>query len=91
MSKIWVADPDTMTAVAARDAIASGAMTAEAYVTTCLDRIAAAEPDVKAWVHLDPDAALAQARTLDAHQATGAPLGPLHGVPVGIKDIIATA
>jgi Asp-tRNA(Asn)/Glu-tRNA(Gln) amidotransferase A subunit family amidase len=56
-----------------------------------LARIAAREPEVRAWTHLDPEHALEAARRLDAHQATGAPLGPLHGVPVGLKDIIDTA
>ena len=51
----------------------------------CLDRIAEREPSVKAWVHLDPELALAQARAAD--QATG---GLLRGVPIGVKDIIDT-
>jgi amidase len=60
---------------------------AERTVRAALERIQAREPEVGAWVWLDPQAALVQARALDA----GSPRGPLHGVPVGIKDIIATA
>ena len=44
-----------------------------------------------AWAHLDESHAMAQARALDAHRASGRPIGPLHGLPVGIKDIIDTA
>jgi Asp-tRNA(Asn)/Glu-tRNA(Gln) amidotransferase A subunit family amidase len=83
-------DPaDLGTAEAARR-IAAGALTSEALVTACLARIAAREPQVQAWIFLDPDLALAQARAADARQAEGRPIGPLHGVPVGIKDIIDT-
>jgi Asp-tRNA(Asn)/Glu-tRNA(Gln) amidotransferase A subunit family amidase len=57
----------------------------------CLDRIAAVEKDVRAFVHIDPEHALAQARALDERRRDGAAIGPLHGVPVGIKDIIDTA
>jgi Asp-tRNA(Asn)/Glu-tRNA(Gln) amidotransferase A subunit family amidase len=58
-----------------------------ALVQACLDRIAEREPVVGAWAHLDPEAALAQARARDAEP----PRSPLHGVPVGVKDIIDTA
>ena len=68
-----------------------GRVSAEDYVRACLERIAQAEPDVQAWAFIDPDHALAQARALDAYRLTGSPIGPLHGVPVGVKDIIDTA
>jgi Asp-tRNA(Asn)/Glu-tRNA(Gln) amidotransferase A subunit family amidase len=55
-------------------------------VRACLERIAEREPTVRAWAHLDPEAALAQARAADASK----PRSPLHGVPVGVKDIIDT-
>jgi Asp-tRNA(Asn)/Glu-tRNA(Gln) amidotransferase A subunit family amidase len=67
--------------------IRAGETTAEAVTRDCLARIEAREATVKAWAHLDPGAALAQARVLDA----APPRGALHGVPVGIKDIFATA
>ncbi len=75
--------------VAAR--IAARELSAVELVQACLDRIAAREPDVRAWQHLDPEHALAQARDADAALAAGRGGGPLHGVPVGIKDIIDTA
>lgn len=58
---------------------------------SCLDRIGASEDTVRAWTHLDPEQVLAQAYTADRRRAAGLPLGALHGIPVGIKDIIDTA
>ena len=79
-----------MTALAARDEIARGACKAVELVAACLERIAQREPDVQAWAHLDPDHAMRQAKAADAYRASGRPIGPLHGVPVGVKDIIDT-
>jgi Asp-tRNA(Asn)/Glu-tRNA(Gln) amidotransferase A subunit family amidase len=61
--------------------------TAEAKVAACLDRIALREATVEAWAFLDPEAALARARARDRESVRG----PLHGLPVGIKDIMDTA
>ena len=65
----------------------SRAITSEALVRACLDRIAADEPRIHAWAFLDPDRAIAAARAADA----APPRAPLLGLPVGIKDIIDTA
>jgi Asp-tRNA(Asn)/Glu-tRNA(Gln) amidotransferase A subunit family amidase len=75
--------------LSAADAIAqlsSGALTAEALTRACLDR-AAERASVKAWIWLDPEQALAQAREADR---AGRP-GLLAGLPIGVKDIIDTA
>lgn len=83
----------TLTWLSAREAgqrLRDGEVSSEALVTACLERIAAVDGDVRAWAHLDPEYALAQARMLDAVRAGGGPIGPLHGLPVGIKDIIDT-
>ncbi|SDD28102.1 aspartyl-tRNA(Asn)/glutamyl-tRNA(Gln) amidotransferase subunit A [Paracoccus isoporae] len=71
--------------------IASGAISAEAATAACLKRIAETEPELKAWAHVDGEHAMAQARALDARRKSGAQTGALHGVPVGIKDVIDTA
>lgn len=71
--------------------IRSGAATSEQVVAACLKQIEIREPEVQAWTFLDPAYALEQARAADRRQAAGLPLGPLHGVPVGLKDIIDTA
>ena len=57
----------------------------------CLDRITTREGEVQAWEHLDADLALTQAREADAAFRAGETPGPLHGVPVGVKDIFDTA
>lgn len=68
--------------------IADGALSSEDHVRACLARIEDTEPEVQAWAHLDPDFALEQARDADTQRMRGLPCGPLHGVAVGIKDII---
>ncbi len=70
--------------------ISRGALTAEDVTRACLDRIAQVDGEIGAFAHLDPDHALAQARALDEQKARGGALGPLHGVPVAIKDIVDT-
>jgi Asp-tRNA(Asn)/Glu-tRNA(Gln) amidotransferase A subunit family amidase len=60
-------------------------------VEACLARVRETDAQVEAWAFLDPDYALAQARAADDLRLSGQPTGPLHGVPVGIKDIIDTA
>ena len=82
---------DRLTAIEAAAEIARGAISAEDYTRACLERIAAVESEVQAFAHLDPEHALAQARALDRRKASGERIGPLHGIPVGIKDIFDTA
>lgn len=65
----------------------SGECSSEQIVEACLERIQARDNDVQAWQYLDPEYALEQARTRDK----SAPGSPMHGVPIGIKDIIDTA
>ena len=83
--------PLALDAAGAARAIAQGELTSETLVRACLERIAKREPTVKAWSWLDPDQAIRSARERDKEQAIGAPLGPLHGVPIGVKDVIDVA
>jgi Asp-tRNA(Asn)/Glu-tRNA(Gln) amidotransferase A subunit family amidase len=78
-------------AVVAAQLIREGALTSEELVQACLERIRAVEPTVQAWTFLDEEHALAQARAADERKRSGEPIGPLHGVPVALKDIIDTA
>jgi len=79
-----------MSATEAAAAIRAGDITSVELVQDCLERINALEKTVGAWTHLDHEYALRQAQEAhDARQA-GMPLGPLHGVPIGIKDIFDT-
>jgi Asp-tRNA(Asn)/Glu-tRNA(Gln) amidotransferase A subunit family amidase len=77
---------ERLTAREAARRIAGGEITSEALVGACLARIEARENDVGSWAFIDPAAALEQARAADRTRARG----PLHGVPIGIKDIIET-
>lgn len=70
--------------------IRDGLFSSEDVVRACLAQIEAREAEVQAWAHLDVEHALTQARNADRHRTEGKPIGPLHGVPVGIKDIIDT-
>jgi len=72
-------------------AIREGSISSAQLVEACLARIQAVEPEVQAWQYLDPEHALAQARARNLDRMEGRPIGPLHGVPVGVKDIIDTA
>ena len=74
----------------AANAIRDGAVSSEQLVEACLGRIRDAEAQVEAWHFLDPEHALAQARARDDDRREGRATGPLHGIPVGIKDIIDT-
>ncbi|OGA14850.1 MAG: glutamyl-tRNA amidotransferase [Betaproteobacteria bacterium RIFCSPLOWO2_02_FULL_66_14] len=80
----WISAAD-----AAR-AIRDGAISAEQLTEACLERVREVDATVQAWAYLDPEHALRQARARDADRREGRPVGPLHGVPVAIKDIIDT-
>ena len=85
---------DEITALPAAEAaraIAAGELLSEELVDACLQVIDAREPQVQAWQALDRDHAREQARAADEVRRAGRPVGPLHGVPVGLKDNIDTA
>jgi len=83
-------DPSMLTAAEAAIALSEGQLSAEDLVAACLARIKVDEERVHAWAFLDPEHALRQAREADLRRREGKPLGPLHGLPVGVKDIIDT-
>jgi aspartyl-tRNA(Asn)/glutamyl-tRNA(Gln) amidotransferase subunit A len=58
---------------------------------TCLDRIQLLNPRLNAFITVMADQALAQARTLEAELHAGNWRGPLHGIPIGLKDLFDTA
>jgi Asp-tRNA(Asn)/Glu-tRNA(Gln) amidotransferase A subunit family amidase len=80
-------DLHLLSATDAARLIREGAISSEELVKACLARIG----EVDAWAFLDRDYALAQARAADELRLSGGAIGPLHGVPVGIKDIFDTA
>lgn len=77
---------DALTASDGAHRIRAGALTSLSLVSACLERIAAREPVVGAWQYLDASAALRAAEAADR----ASPRGLLHGVPIGVKDIIDT-
>ncbi len=83
--------PAQLSATEAAHRIREGRLTSQELVESCLERVRQVEDTVKAWTFLDEKHALEQARAADEHKRSAQPVGPLHGVPVGIKDIIDTA
>lgn len=84
-----VENPGNIRALAA--SIASGETTATTLVQRYLDRIEVVQPIAEPWCEIDGERALAVAEVRDAQAKQGVVLGPLHGIPVGIKDIIDVA
>src|SRR3990170_715816 len=80
-----------LSAAEAATRVREGLLTSQELVEACLERIAQVDDKVQAWTFLDEEHALAQARAADERKRSGEPLGALHGVPVGLKDIIDTA
>jgi aspartyl-tRNA(Asn)/glutamyl-tRNA(Gln) amidotransferase subunit A len=85
-----VTDITRMTAAQLAGLISSGEASAVEVATAHLDRIGAVDERVHAFLHVDREGALAAARQVDEQRAKGAALGPLAGVPVAVKDVIAT-
>ncbi len=80
-------DLSRLTASEVAAGLASGGFTSEDVVTDCLARIESDDPILGAWCHVDRDHALAQARSRDDQKS---PRGLLHGIPVGVKDVLDT-
>ena len=79
-----------LTAAEAASMIRERTISSVELMEALLERSRSLEPDLRVWVTLDEDAALATARARDRELDTEGPRGPLHGVPVGIKDIYNT-
>lgn len=79
-----------LSAVEARQHLVDGSLSAEDLTCACLERIETLEPSLQAWVFHDPELALAQARLADQRRRGGEPCGPLHGVPIALKDVFDT-
>ena len=83
-------DLSTATATDALDALARGSITSEALLTAQLERVERFNPVLNAVVAMDIDGALRDARAADEARRQGRLTGPLHGLPMTIKDIFAT-
>jgi aspartyl-tRNA(Asn)/glutamyl-tRNA(Gln) amidotransferase subunit A len=71
--------------------IQSGQLSSAVYVRALLDHIERLEPLVRAWAAIDRDGALRAAELADRDLQEGRPRGPLHGIPIGIKDLLDVA
>jgi aspartyl-tRNA(Asn)/glutamyl-tRNA(Gln) amidotransferase subunit A len=85
-----VAELTGRTATELAGLVAAGQVSAVEVTQAHLDRIAATDQRVHAFLQVDTEGALAAARAVDAARAAGQPLGPLAGVPVAVKDAFAT-
>src|SRR5262245_18896253 len=72
-------------------AIRAGGTTAEAVTSRCLAAIRDRDPSINAFIAVFADQALEAARTADRELAAGRDRGPLHGVPISLKDIVDLA
>ena len=88
MSPLMNADLVRQSAATLASAIAEGEVSSVEVTTACLDRIAAVDGEVHAFLHVDRDAALAAAADVDARRSQGEALGPLAGVPLALKDVL---
>jgi aspartyl-tRNA(Asn)/glutamyl-tRNA(Gln) amidotransferase subunit A len=83
-------DLTQLTAVQIAGAVAAGEASAVEVARAHLERIAAVDPDVHAFLHVATESALAAAREVDRKRGAGEPLGPLAGVPLALKDVMTT-
>lgn len=90
MDKLNPGAANLLSARDAREAIDQGLLSSEDLVEACFTRIEELEDAIGAWAHLDKAIAIKQARAADDIRFRGKPMGALHGLPVGIKDIIDT-
>lgn len=80
-------EPCQLSAAQAVTIIKERKLSSEELVRSCLARIAKRDPSVRAWLHLEPEQAIRDAREADKRP----PAGVLHGLPIGVKDVIDTA
>ena len=80
-----------LTVAEAAERIRRGTLSPVALVEACLSRIDSLEKKVQAWVTVDREGALSAARQCEREAGRGQFRGPLHGVPVGVKDIFYVA
>ncbi len=91
MDKFGPATANLHSACDALALIEQGLLSSQELVAACFARIDELEDSIEAWAHLDQAIAMEQARAADEFRSHGLSTGPLHGLPIGIKDIIDTA
>ena len=86
-----MSEPWDLSLSAAAAAIAAGRLAPVELLESTLDRIDQVEPRVQAWARIQIEDARREAERLTRLQRSGTILGPLHGIPIGVKDIFNTA
>ena len=81
----------TLTIATAAEQMRTGQLSPVELMHSCLDRLDQLEPRLQAWVTVDRDGALSAARRCETEMKQGQHRGPLHGIPIGLKDIFLTA
>lgn len=81
----------SLTAVEMIRRLKAGRVSSQELMESCLERVQALEPQLHAWAFLDPNIPLEQAQEVDRVRSAGGSVGPLEGVPLGVKDIFNTA
>src|SRR5436309_2460322 len=81
---------ENLSLVDAAASIRNGSLSPVAYAEALLARMDAVEPRVRAWVTVDRDAVMAEARSCESEAKAGRFRGALHGIPIGVKDIYYT-
>jgi Asp-tRNA(Asn)/Glu-tRNA(Gln) amidotransferase A subunit family amidase len=81
---------ERLTAARARQALEAGEITSEQLVSACLRRMTERDSEIRAWAHRNDELVLEAARLSDKRRARGDRMGPLAGIPVGVKDVIDT-
>jgi aspartyl-tRNA(Asn)/glutamyl-tRNA(Gln) amidotransferase subunit A len=84
-------DPIYWTLKQASESLRARKISSAELTRACLDRIQTFNPKLDAWITVMREQALAQAKALDQELASGRPRGPLHGIPIGLKDNIDAA
>jgi aspartyl-tRNA(Asn)/glutamyl-tRNA(Gln) amidotransferase subunit A len=85
-----VSAPETRTAAELADALAAGELTSVALTQAHLDRIADVDDAVHAFLHVDTEGALRDAALADRRRDAGQPASALDGIPIAVKDVLAT-
>ena len=88
VKEVFMQEPRELTIRETSERIKAGELTAEKLIESCLERIHDRDGVVHAWVQVDEQLALTEARRCDREFQRGGWLGPLHGIPVGVKDVI---
>ncbi|MFI5400437.1 MAG: amidase [SAR324 cluster bacterium] len=86
-----MAEPRDLNVYEAAHALRKRKLSATELAHSCLERIAARDPRVRAWVKVHAERALTEAKRLDRKAGRGDFAGPLHGIPLGVKDIFDVA